>query len=261
VLRPHDRRRPAAKLVVGLVAALLVTAAAAYATVRPGAGAGAERHAAPAPPVTAPTTPVTASGSAALRIVEHPRAMTTRSTARFRVVAPGEPALRCRLDRQPAKPCATNVVYRGLPAGNHNFLVAARRQGRRTVRADFGWRVLESEAFEVEPRPAAVGPLYPGAAPLPIRVVITNPNAVAITLTGLRVTARGGAAGCDPAANLALTAPQLGAAPPRIPAHGSLILPNATVPAPTIGLRELGVNQDACQGAKFDLSFSGSAGA
>jgi hypothetical protein len=258
----RNRRRPAAKVVVGLAVGLLILAAASYAAVRPGAGSGPERHAAPSTPPKAPAaTPVVASGSAALRITGHPRTISTHTTARFRIDAAGEPRLRCRLDRGRAKPCASSVVYRGLRAGNHSFYVAAQRQGRRTVRADFGWRVLEPEPFEVEPRPEAVGPLYPGAAPLPIRVLITNPNPVAITVTGLRVAASGGAPGCDPATNVALTAPDLSGAHLHIPANGSLELPAAGTAAPTIALRELGVDQDACQGAKFDLSFSGSAGA
>jgi hypothetical protein len=259
---PHHRRRPAAKLVAGLVpVALILVAAAAYAAVRPGVGDGPEHYGSPAAPVKAPATiPFAVVGSAGLRIAEHPPALSSRRTARFHTVAAGEPELRCRLDRQPAKPCEATVVYHGLSGGNHTFLVAA-RQGHRTVRADFGWRVLEPEAFEVEPRPASVGPLSPGAAPLPIRVVISNPNPVPIVLTALRVAASGGAAGCDPAANVALTAPNLSKVQPRIPANGTLTLPSPDVAAPTIALRELGVDQDACQGASFDLSFSGSAGA
>ncbi len=257
---PYLRTRPAAKLAIGLVVALLVAAAASYAAVRPGSGGGSMRHAPPTAPVTV-HAPLVAEGSATLSIADHPPAVSTRSTARFRIVAAGEPELRCRLDGQQPRPCEANVVYRGLDAGDHSFLVAAQRSGRRAVRADFGWRVIEPEPFEVEPKPASVGPLYPGAAPTPIQVVISNPNSRPITLNTLRVTASGDAPGCDPARNLALTAPDLGDAPPRIPAHGTLALPSADIPAPTIALRELGVNQDACQDASFALSFSGSAGA
>lgn len=255
----HDRRRPAAKLVVGLAVALLALAAASYAAVHPRIGGGRERHV--RPPATAVTvaSPVAAAGAVTLSIADHPAALSTRTTARFRVVAAGGPELRCRLDGKRSAPCATNVVYRGLAAGNHTFSVAARKAGRHTIRAAFSWRILEVEPLEVEPWPASVGPLYPGAAPTPIRVVIANPNEVAITVTTLRVAASGGAPGCDPATNLALTAPDLDAVHPRIPANGSLALPSPGIAAPTIALRELGVNQDACRDAKFDLSFSGSA--
>ncbi|MBS1890861.1 MAG: hypothetical protein JST59_06190 [Actinobacteria bacterium] len=255
----HHRSRPAAKLAAGLVAAVLIAAGASYAAVRPGSDPRPMRHAPPASPVTA-DAPLTATGSSVLSIAGHPNAVTNRSTARFRIVAAGEPALRCRLDGQQPQPCEPKVTYSGLDAGDHTFLVAARRPGRPTVRADFGWRVLEAEPFEVEPRPGSVGPLYPGAAPLPIRVVISNPNDVPIIVTALKVTATKGAPGCDPATNLVLTAPALGNSEPRIPAGGSITLPSATVPAPTIALRELGVNQDACRDATFNLSFSGSAG-
>jgi hypothetical protein len=257
----RDRRRPAAKLAVGLVVALLAVAAASYAAVGPVGGGGGRKHRDASASGKPTTIPVAAQGSASLRIVDHPHPVTARRTARFHVLAAGEAALRCRLDRRRSEPCGASVVYRDLRPGNHRFLVAARRAGRRTVRADFGWRVIEPMPFEVEPTPADVGPLYPGATPLPIRVVITNPNPVAITVTALRVTAGGGAPGCDAATNVALTAPDLGAARPRIPAHGTLTLPSAAIPAPTIALRETGADQDACQGASFDLSFSGSAGA
>ncbi len=256
----HDRRRPAARIAAGLAVALLVAAAASYAAVGPRGGGGREHRDAGA--TGKPTTiPISSTNPASLRIVGHPDAITARRTARFRVLAAGESVLRCRLDRRRSEPCAASVVYRNLGAGNHRFLVAAQRSGRRTVRADFGWRVVEPEPFTVEPRPARVGPLYPGAAPLPIRVVISNPNDVPITVTALRVGASGGGSGCDPAANLNLTAPDLATTHPRIPAHGSLSLPSATIPAPTIALRETGVDQDACQGASFNLSFTGSAGA
>jgi hypothetical protein len=90
--------------------------------------------------------------------------------------------------------------------------------------------------------------------------VITNPNPVPITVTALRVSAGGGAPGCAPADNLALTAPALAGGKLRVATHGSVSLPTATVAAPTIALLELPVPQDACKGANFDLAFSGSAG-
>jgi hypothetical protein len=44
-----------------------------------------------------------------------------------------------------------------------------------------------------------------------------------------------------------------------VPANGSASLPAAGVAAPTIALRDLPFNQDACQGARFPLAFSGRA--
>lgn len=254
-----------ARIAIGTLLALLLVAAASYAAAAHG-GRGKERHEPagkrhePAGTATSPGTPVTTQGSGALRIPGHPPAISTQSTARFRVAASGGPMLRCRLDQRPAQTCdETLVMYRGVGVGSHTFYVQALRRGRVTARADFGWLVLEPKPFTVSPR-EAVGPLFPGEPPSAIPVTISNPNPVAITVTALKVTAGGGAPGCTPAENVALTAPALSSGKLRIAAHGSVSLPSAKVAAPTIALRELPVSQDACKNAQFSLSFSGSAG-
>jgi hypothetical protein len=249
-------KTPAAKAVAGTALVLMLAAAASYAAV----GHGHERHS-PSAPATTPSGPIVAPGSAALRIQGHPPLISTRSTARFRVEAAGGPILRCRIDKRPPRGCEDSVTYRGLSFGPHSFFVQAVRRGRTVAHAVYGWTVLEPKPFTVSPRLDTIGPLFPGTAPTAIPVVVTNPNPIAITVTALRVSAGGGAAGCDPATNLTLTAPALGTGRLRVPAHGSISLPSATVAAPTIALRELPVNQDACQNAGFELSFSGSAGA
>lgn len=254
-----------ARIAIGTVLALLLVAAASYAAAAH-VGRGKERHEPagkrhePAGTATSPDAPVATQGSGALRIPGHPPAISTQSTARFRVEATGGPMLRCRLDRRPAQTCdETPITFRGVGTGSHTFYVQALRRGRVTARADFGWLVLEPKPFTVAPR-ETVGPLFPGEPASPIPVTISNPNPVPITVTALKVTAGGGAPGCSPAENVVLTAPALASGKLRIAAHGSVSLPSAKVPAPTIALRELPVPQDACQNAKFDLSFSGSAG-
>jgi hypothetical protein len=266
VRRLIDRKVPVAKIAIGTLLALMLVVAAAYAAADH-IGRGKERHAPagkrhePAGTATSPVPPVGTQGSGALRIPVHPPAISTRSSARFRVEAAGAPPLRCRLDRRPAQSCdETPLVYRGVGVGQHTFYVQALRRGRVTARSDFGWTVLEPKPFTVAALGATVGPLYPGQAPSPIPVTISNPNPVAITVTALKVSASGGGAGCDPATNLALTAPALGGGKLRIAAHGSVSLPTASVAAPTISLLELPVPQDACQNANFSLAFSGSAG-
>jgi hypothetical protein len=253
---------PVARIAIGALLALMLAAAASYAAAGHG-GRGKERHV-PAgkrhEPAGTVTTPVATQGSAALRIVGHPRAISTRTTARFRIEAVGEPTLRCRLDRRPAQDCdASLVLYRGVGVGSHTFYVSAMRRGRTVARTSYAWTVLEPKPFTVAPQPEVVGPLYPGAVPSPIPVVISNPNPVPITVTALRVSASGGAAGCAPADNVALTTPDLSGGKLRIAARGSVSLPSAAMAAPTIALLELPVDQDACKSAKFDLAFSGSA--
>jgi hypothetical protein len=252
-------KRPAARLAAGLALVLALTAAASYAAVRPGAGHGPERHA-PGGPATSPPAPIVAPGTAALRIPRHPPAISTHSTARFRVDAAGEPTLRCRLDQRALKECDVTPTYPGLGIGTHTFYVQAQRGGRVFAHASYSWTILEPKPFTVAPL-SGIGPLYPGAAARAIPVIVSNPNPIAITVTALRVTATGNAAGCDAAANLSLTAPALGGGKLRIAAHDSVSLPSATIAAPTISLRELDVDQDACKGASFDLAFSGDAGA
>jgi hypothetical protein len=267
VHRLLDRKVPAARIAVGALLALMLAAAASYAAA--GHGHGTEHHD-PAgkrhePAGTATSPPPSGAGtpqdSAVLRISGHPPAISTHPTARFRVDAPGEPALRCRLDRRPPQDCDESaVLYRGVGDGSHTFYVSSVRRGRTLARASYAWTVLEPKPFTVSPHPDTVGPLFPGAPPSSIPVTITNPNPAPITVTALRVTAGGGAPGCVPATNLALTAPALGGGKLRIAAHGSVSLPTPTVAAPTIALRELPVDQDACQSAHFSLAFSGSAG-
>jgi hypothetical protein len=256
---------PVTRIVAGTLLALLLAAAASYAAAGHGRGKerrepAGKRHE-PAGTATTPSAPVATQGSGALRITGHPPAISTRTIARFKVEASGEPTLRCRLDQRPAQDCdETSVLYRGVGVGSHTFYVAAMRRGRTPARADFTWLVLEPKPFTVSPPAGTIGPLYPGAPASAIPVVISNPNPVAITVTSLRVSAGGGAPGCAPADNLALTAPALDAGKLRIGAHGSVSLPSGTVAAPSIALLELPVPQDACKNAKFDLAFSGSAG-
>jgi hypothetical protein len=259
-------RVPVTRIVAGTLLALLLAAAASYAAAVHG-GHGKERHMPagkrhePAGTTTTPSVPIATPGSGALRITGHPPAISTRSTARFKVEASGEPTLRCRLDKRPLQACDESVLlYHGVGVGSHTFSVSAVRRGRTPARADFTWLVLEPKPFTVSPPTGTIGPLYPGAPASSIPVVISNPNPVAITVTSLRITAGGGAPGCAPADNLALNAPALTGGKLRIVPHGSVSLPSATVAAPTIALLELPVPQDACKSAKFDLAFSGSAG-
>jgi hypothetical protein len=263
--RSLDKKVPVTRIVAGTLLALMLVAAASYAAARhggghglgPGPGHGKKRH----EPAGEAGAPGAGGGSAALRIDGHPPAISTRSTVRFHIEAPPESTLRCRLDRHPARECEASVLYRGVGAGPHTFYVSSLRSGGTVARASFSWTMLEPKPFTVSPRPDTIGPLYPGAEPSPVPVTITNPNSVSITVTALRVIATGGAPGCAPADNLALTAPALAGGKLRIAARGSVSLPTATVAAPTIGLRELPVDQDACKSASFDLAFSGSAGA
>lgn len=195
-------------------------------------------------------------------ITRHPLRVSTASTAGFAFrAAPGVSRFQCRLDGGGWRACRAPVVFRGLAAGVHRFSVRAlNRLGRSGAAARFGWRLLEPKPFSIEPRLSGLDALYPGAPPQALPVVLENPNPVPILVTGLRVAAGADPPGCDSAANLALTpASASPSAPLVVPAGGAVSLPSADVAPPAIALRDLPVSQDACQGARFPLKFSGEA--
>jgi hypothetical protein len=120
--------------------------------------------------------------------------------------------------------------------------------------------VLEPKEFSIVPRLSGLGALYPGAPPQLLPVTIVNPNPVPIFVTGLAVSATVDPNGCASAENLSLVASSASSATPvEVPANGSVSLPAPNASAPSIQLRDLPLNQDACQGARFPLSFSGEA--
>jgi hypothetical protein len=168
---------------------------------------------------------------------------------------------RCRLDGGAWRRCRSHVAFDGLATGAHSFSVrSVGPGGRRSRAARFRWRVLEPMDFSIQPRLEGLGALYPGASPRPLPVTIVNPNPVPIFVTGLRATPTADPLGCKSAANLALTESSASATTPiEVPAAGSVTLPAPGASPPAIQLRNLPVDQDACQGARFPLAFSGEA--
>jgi hypothetical protein len=239
---------PGAWLAAALAVAGLGTAA--YAAV-PGEGTGSDsaREAAP-------------KEIARPMITRHPKKTATTPRARFDFIV-REPNLRfqCRLDRREWQPCRTPVVFKQLSPGRHSFSVrAVGRRGRRGPAARFRWRLLEPKGFSIAPRLADLSLLYPGAPPVSLPLTIANPNPAPIRVTALHVAVTADPKGCPSAANLTLApAGVSSAAPLRVPAGGSVTLPAGSAAAPSIQLRDLPVNQDACQGVRFPLSFSGRA--
>ncbi len=195
-------------------------------------------------------------------ITRHPRKLATAPRARFGF-AVREPGVRfqCRLDRRQWQACRAPIVFTQLAPGRHAFSVRALdRRGRPGPSARFRWRLLEPKDFSIQPQLADLSPLYPGAPPVPLPLTVANPNPVPIRVTHLRVAATASPPGCERATNLELTpAGVSSSAPLKVPAEGSVALPTPRASAPTIQLRDLPVNQDACQGVRFPLAFSGKA--
>ena len=91
-------------------------------------------------------------------------------------------------------------------------------------------------------------------------MLLRNPNPVPILVTRVRVAVSADPPGCGGAANFELIpASPSRRAPLRLAAGASLGLPSPGATAPAIALRDLPVNQDACQGAQLPLRFSGEA--
>lgn len=237
------------RALAALVVVVACLGAVAYAAERPRPSRDPSSH--PAGP--APLRP---------RIVKHPAAVSTATTVSFAfTVVPAGSRFRCRLDDKSWKSCRTPAVFAGLAPGSHEFAVrAVSRLGRPGPAAGFRWTLLKPRPLAIEPRFSGLGAFFPGAPAQPLPLLLRNPNPVPILVTKVQVTVSADPPGCDGAANFELIpASPSPRAPLRLPAGGSLGLPSATATAPAIALRDLPVNQDACQGAALPLSFRGEA--
>lgn len=259
--RNQSRRAAASKALVALIGATGCLAAVAYAASAP----APDR---PHPPVAAYAaaglTPSSRPGAARPprpRIVHHPGKNTLSTSVSFRFMTRlSQQTLQCKLDAGAWKSCGPRVGYRGLGVGPHLFLVRAESGGKRSVPARFGWVQSQPQSFVIEPDPSNLGWLYPGASPVPLPLRLSNPNSAPILVTGLRVAVTADPPGCPSAANLELIPSSASPkAPVKIPAGGSVRLPDVGATPPALALRDLPVNQDACQGAQFPLTFSGEA--
>jgi hypothetical protein len=243
--------RAAPWVVAGLAALAGCIAAVAFA-------ASPQRNALPAP------EPGRAMGRALQRpsLGRHPNRVSVSALARFTFTVRGNRArFQCRLDRRAWNRCHSPVRFAGLRPGDHRFAVrTVGPHGSHGASARFRWRVLSPRGFTIAPRLPDLGGLYPGAPALPIPLTLSNQNPVPIFVTRLAVSSAAGPPGCQGDENLALTGAGVSSsAPLEVPAKSSVNLPAPGVAAPTIQLRNLPVDQDACQGASFPLSFSGSA--
>lgn len=167
----------------------------------------------------------------------------------------------CRLDGGGWRDCSSPFVLGGLDAGEHSFAVRALSPRERTgPAAHYKWLQLEPKEFAIDPLFGSLEELMPGAPPQQLPVRIENPNPVAIEVTSLTVNVAPDRPGCAADPNFAVVPSSLSlAAPLGIPAGGSVTLPNPAATAPTLELRELPVDQNACQGATLKLTFSGEA--
>ncbi len=196
------------------------------------------------------------------KITMHPDKVSPSTSARFGFSARGRSQrFQCRLDKRSWTACKSPFAANRLGAGLHGFSVrTAAAHGRYGKAARFSWRVLEPKDFSIAPQLAGLAALYPGAPAQALPLTLSNPNPVPILVTSLQVRATTDPAGCASADNLILSGSSASdTAPIRVPAGGSVSLPAPGASAPTIQLRDLPVNQDACQRTQFPLAFTGKA--
>ncbi len=222
-------------------------------TTAPGAQAGGR--------FTVDTTPPPAP-----TITAKPSATTTSKSASFGFVD-GENGARylCSRDGSRFSSCTSPKSYSSLALGAHRFVVeAADAVGNVSSPTSYTWTIAKT--VEESGKPFAVagnaaGPLAPGVSQ-PLAITVTNPNSVAIEVTSLSTAVAAGSTkpGCDGPTNLQVTQSSVSSSNPlAIPANGQVSLPASSVSAPSVLMRDLSTNQDACKGASFTFTYSGSA--
>jgi hypothetical protein len=253
-----------ARVLVALAVVGGCLGAAAYAAKAPSPDASGDRLTAagggavgvrPAPVAARP-----AQGSR-VRITKHPERVSTTTTARFAFAAKAKAArFQCRLDSAPWRPCTATGTYSGLALGAHAFSVRT-LSGRRHGRASsYRWTLVDPKPLSIVARLDGLSELYPGAPAQALPLTVSNPNAVPIQVTAVRVSISADPPGCDGASNFELIPSSASASSPiAIPAGASVELPSPSATAPAIALRDLPVDQDACKGVQLPLLFSGEA--
>jgi len=180
--------------------------------------------------------------------------------------APTQPAGRwrrfeCRIDNGEWSPCSSPHVLISLDTGLHSFAVRAlNRRDQFGKAAHYRWTQLEPMKFTIDPEFGPLAELMPGDPPQQLPVRISNPNPATIEVTTLAASVVPDQPACAADPNFAVTPAGLTPQEPlSIPAGGSATLPSPSAAAPTLALRELPVDQNACQGASLHIVFSGEA--
>jgi hypothetical protein len=185
----------------------------------------------------------------------------TKATARFRYdVAERRVTFECSLDASSRDPCKHAATYRHLVPGTHSFCVRALdRAGNAGPDTCHSWLVTTASLdLAIAGGPLRGALLYPGGQALPLDLVFTNPNDVAITVSEVSVSV---IATSTPACLVDSFAVVPLRATPIVPAGETRSLQELGVPEskwPQLRMIDRG-NQDACQGASVTLAYSGTA--
>ncbi len=202
-------------------------------------------------------------------ITEAPESPTYDTSARFVFIDRGQhDGFQCTLDNAPFVPCGPgDVSYYDLGLGRHCFEVQAVHGGLRSAPTSFCWRcrpVLVRGEFSIGGNAADL--FYPGTSQA-LDLIITNPLKFAIKVLSVSVTvepvpAKDGRPdpGCPGNVNMLVTEPLRATFP--VPAGSTKSLFDLGVPRgdwPVLTMPDLPTNQDACEGATFELTYLGRA--
>jgi hypothetical protein len=167
----------------------------------------------------------------------------------------------CALDGSAYASCPANgTSYKNLDSVDHCFDVrAVDTAGNASTAAEYCWSILVK--FEFGIRGDLTGLLYPGASQ-PLNLVLKNPSRRALKITNVAITVNAATnkPGCSGTQNLVVTQNLSG--PVTVPKLSTKSLSDLAVPVaqwPVLTMPNLSTNQDACKGATFTFSFSGSA--
>jgi hypothetical protein len=165
----------------------------------------------------------------------------------------------CKLDGAVYRSCRGSQTYRELGSGLHTFCVDASDQaGNFSAATCYTWLIgAGAAAFSIAGGPLPGSLLYPGAPAVAINLVFTNPNAAPIAIQSVTVAVGGtSAAGCA-AGNF--TVSQNLTATPTVPANSTRSLQELGVPQTAWPKLQMIGDQDACQNATVELTYSGTA--
>lgn len=190
-------------------------------------------------------------------ITQHPANPATLRTSTFAWAHP-EPGVtfRCSIDDSSWHTCTSPYTFkvRSLGGHVHEFeVVAVDAAGNVSWPAQYLWHVSDDE-FEVN---GSVSNLQPGVW-LSIPVEIYNPNGFDLDVNQITVSVMSSPPGCPASTNIQLQqSPISSSNKVTVPKRSTRTLPPAL--QPRIQLKNLPVNQDACQNKEFKLLYGGKA--
>ncbi|MFY9586170.1 MAG: hypothetical protein WAT66_01805 [Actinomycetota bacterium] len=163
----------------------------------------------------------------------------------------------CSLDNGAWQSCTSPGTISVATTGNgqHQFAVrAVDSTGKTSGNATYSWKVNKI-GFTFSG--SVLGLLTPGAWK-PIAITITNPNNWTIYVTALNASVTSSPSTCPGSTNIEFIQSPISASHTvAVPANGTAPIPLAD--RPQIRLKNLPVNQNACQGASFGLLYTGTA--